>query len=132
MPVCVHREPPPPFSFWLIFSHGVTERSQYLTAELSPSLKEFTSSVAPGLHSLICKRKPITPALLTARNSKLESVRKRAAQFFRAQKAQSHSQTWKSLLSVTQDGYRFSNSRKDVETFSLFTQVVEEKAFFLL
>lgn len=48
---------PNPLLRALPISHGVTERVQYLTSELSPSLKAFTSSVTPGLHIPTCKMK---------------------------------------------------------------------------
>lgn len=46
------------------FSHGVPERAQRSTSELSPSLKAFTSDVAPGLHIPTFKMKLMTPPCL--------------------------------------------------------------------
>ena len=66
-----------------IFSPCVTKRAQHLTLELSHSLKAFISSVAPGLHCLICKMKPTILALPTSGKIKLESVRERATWLFR-------------------------------------------------
>ena len=92
MYACAHHEASPlsPLLWDLpIFSQGVTERAQYLTVELNTSLKAFTSSVAPGRNTLICKRKPITPALPAASNSsKLECQGKSCS--VRGQKVQSH------------------------------------------
>lgn len=104
-------------------SHGVTERAQCSTSELSPSLKALTSRVAPGLHIPTFKMKwIIPPCLLQARSC--ESVMKRAAQLL-------CKQTWGPLLAVAQGAYRLSSPHKDGEC-ALFTQTAEEMPFFPL